>query len=50
VAGVLKNDHQVHSVVLKDGEQYKSMEELMNVWDKALEARLGRGAVLASQI
>jgi 3-dehydroquinate synthetase len=46
VTDALKNVHQVHSVVLQDGEQYKSMEELMKVWHKALEARLGRGALL----
>lgn len=30
--------------MLKDGEQYKSMEELQKVWDKALTIRLDRGA------
>jgi hypothetical protein len=35
---------QVDSVVLPDGEEYKNMETLGKVWDKALEARLDRGS------
>jgi hypothetical protein len=34
----------VDSVVLPDGEEHKSMEVLQAVWDKALSARLDRGA------
>lgn len=33
----------VESVILKDGEEFKSMEELGKVWDKALSSRLDRG-------
>lgn len=33
---------QVESVVLRDGEQYKTMEELGKVWDKAMELRFNR--------
>lgn len=33
---------QVEEVVLPDGEQYKSMDVLQRVWDKALESRLDR--------
>ncbi|KAF6257353.1 hypothetical protein COO60DRAFT_1271387 [Scenedesmus sp. NREL 46B-D3] len=38
-------DPQLHidSVVLPDGEEYKNMEVLGKVWDKALECRLDRG-------
>jgi 3-dehydroquinate synthetase len=50
VVEALQHKHQVHSVVLQDGEQYKCMDELMNVWDKALEARLGRGMLLVTQL
>ncbi|KAG2428877.1 hypothetical protein HYH02_014200 [Chlamydomonas schloesseri] len=34
---------QVDEVVLPDGEEYKSMEVLGKVWDKALESRMDRG-------
>jgi 3-dehydroquinate synthase len=34
----------VDTVILPDGEEYKSMEVLGKVWDKALEARLDRGS------
>lgn len=32
----------VHTVVLPDGEQYKTLDVLQKVWDKALECRLDR--------
>lgn len=35
-------DIRVETVVLRDGEEYKSLEELNKVYDKALEARLDR--------
>eukprot|EP00798_Chlamydomonas_sp_ICE-L_P025789 gene25789-11457_t len=35
---------QVDSVILPDGEEYKTMEVLGKIWDKALECRLDRGA------
>lgn len=35
---------QVDSVVLPDGEEHKTVDVLGKVWDKALEARLDRGA------
>lgn len=35
---------QVDAVVLPDGEEFKTVEVLGKVWDKALEARLDRGA------
>ncbi|BDA41939.1 3-dehydroquinate synthase, chloroplastic [Coccomyxa sp. Obi] len=34
---------QVEHVILPDGEQYKSLDVLQKVWDKALETRLDRG-------
>ena len=34
---------QVDTVILPDGEQHKTMEVLMAVWDAALGARLDRG-------
>ncbi|KXZ56038.1 hypothetical protein GPECTOR_2g1590 [Gonium pectorale] len=34
---------QVDEVILPDGEEYKSIEVLEKVWDKALECRLDRG-------
>ncbi|KAG2445464.1 hypothetical protein HXX76_000082 [Chlamydomonas incerta] len=34
---------QVDEVVLPDGEEYKNMEVLGKVWDKALESRMDRG-------
>lgn len=34
---------QVDEVILPDGEEYKSIEVLQKVWDKALECRLDRG-------
>eukprot|EP00958_Prasinococcus_capsulatus_P012518 scaffold1249_cov457-Prasinococcus_capsulatus_cf.AAC.1 len=39
---------QVDSVVLPDGEQFKSVDTVMKVWDKALEARLGRDATMVA--
>lgn len=38
----------VHSVVLRDGEQHKSIEELQKVWDKALELRLDRNSTFVA--
>lgn len=35
---------QVDTVILPDGEQYKSLQVLEKVWDKALESRLDRGS------
>lgn len=40
----LEGSLQVDVVVLRDGEQYKTVEELEKVWDKALQTRLDRGA------
>lgn len=40
----LEGSHQIDSVILQDGEQFKSMDELGKVWDKALQIRLDRGA------
>lgn len=34
---------QVDSVILPDGEEFKSLEVISQVWDKALECRLDRG-------
>jgi 3-dehydroquinate synthase len=39
----LESKLQVETVVLQDGEQFKSLDELQKVWDKALQARLDRG-------
>lgn len=40
----LRGDGEKHieTVILPDGEQYKSLDILTRVWDKALEARLDR--------
>ena len=35
---------QVEAVILPDGEQYKSLDVLQKVWDKALESRLDRNS------
>eukprot|EP00892_Ulva_mutabilis_P008328 jgi/Ulvmu1/5868/UM025_0130.1 len=40
----LEDKLQVDSVVLQDGERFKTMEELGKVWDKALQIRLDRGS------
>ncbi|XP_078446398.1 3-dehydroquinate synthase [Wolffia australiana] len=37
-----RSDIQIHSVILPDGEQFKNMETLMKVFDKAIETRLDR--------
>ena len=34
--------------MLPDGEQYKSLDVLQKVWDKALEARLDRNATFVA--
>ena len=34
--------------MLPDGEQYKSLDILQKVWDKALEARLDRNATFVA--
>eukprot|EP00898_Chlorokybus_atmophyticus_P001158 jgi/Chlat1/2042/Chrsp17S02521 len=39
---------RVEHVILPDGEQYKSMEVLMKVFDKALESRLDRGSTMVA--
>lgn len=39
---------QVESVVLRDGEKYKTIDELQKVWDKALEARMDRGTTFVA--
>ena len=36
--------HGVEVVSLPDGEQYKSLEVLQQVWDKALQSRLDRNS------
>lgn len=33
---------QVEAVILPDGEQYKNLDVLSRVWDKALQMRLNR--------
>lgn len=33
---------QVDSVILPDGEQYKTVEVVQKIWDKAMECRLNR--------
>ncbi|KAG2482128.1 hypothetical protein HYH03_018914 [Edaphochlamys debaryana] len=43
-AALTEGGLQVDEVILPDGEEYKSMDVLGKVWDKALEARLDRGA------
>ena len=39
---------KVETVVLPDGEEHKSLQVLQQVWDKALEARLGRKATFVA--
>jgi 3-dehydroquinate synthase len=39
---------QVESVVLRDGEQHKTVEELSKVWDKAMELRFNRKATFVA--
>lgn len=39
---------QIEHVVLPDGEQYKSLDVLQKVWDKALESRLDRNATFVA--
>lgn len=39
---------RVEVVVLPDGEQYKSIEVLQKIWDKALEARLDRNTTFVA--
>ena len=39
----LLSSKQVDAVILRDGEQYKTMEELEKVWNTALEKRMDRG-------
>lgn len=39
---------KVDTVVLRDGEQHKTMDELMKVFDAALGCRLGRDATLVA--
>jgi 3-dehydroquinate synthase len=39
---------QVDEVILPDGEQYKSLEVLSKVWDKALAARLDRNSTFVA--
>ncbi|KAK9833984.1 hypothetical protein WJX81_000678 [Elliptochloris bilobata] len=39
---------KAEAVVLPDGEQYKSTEVLMQVWDKALEARMDRNTTFVA--
>lgn len=40
--------HQVEVVTLPDGEQYKSLEVLQQVWDKALQSRLDRNCTFVA--
>jgi len=39
---------QIEHVVLPDGEQYKSLDVLQLVWDKALGSRLDRNATFVA--
>jgi len=39
---------QVESVILRDGEQHKTTQELMKVWDKAMELRFNRKATFVA--
>ena len=39
---------QIEHVVLPDGEEYKSLNVLQKVWDKALESRLDRNATFVA--
>ena len=39
---------QIEHVVLPDGEEYKSLDVLQKVWDKALESRLDRNATFVA--
>ncbi len=38
----------MEEVILPDGEQYKSLEVLSKVWDKALAARLDRNSTFVA--
>eukprot|EP00891_Asterochloris_glomerata_P000746 jgi/Astpho2/746/fgenesh1_pm.00016_%23_3_t len=40
--------HDIETVVLPDGEQFKSVEVLMKVWDKALQSRLDRNSTFVA--
>lgn len=39
---------QVDDVVLPDGEEFKSMDVISKIWDKALELRLDRKSVFVA--
>lgn len=39
---------QVEAVVLRDGEEFKTMDELMKVWDAALGLQYGRKATIVA--
>lgn len=41
-------NHEVQVVTLPDGEQYKSLEVLQQVWDKALQSRLDRNSTFVA--
>ena len=45
VTQALQNKCTVDSVVLQDGEQFKSMDEIQKIWTKALQMRLDRGTL-----
>lgn len=38
----------MESVILRDGENYKTLEELQKVWDKALEKKMDRGTTFVA--
>lgn len=41
-------DFQVDSVILPDGEEFKNLDVVKKVWDKALETRLPRHSTLVA--
>ncbi|GMH44503.1 hypothetical protein BSKO_12455 [Bryopsis sp. KO-2023] len=41
-------DFKVDSVILPDGEEFKNLEVLQKVWDKALEIRIPRSATMVA--
>ena len=41
----LGGQQQVDEVVLPDGEEFKSMDVIAKIWDRALELRLDRKSV-----
>lgn len=43
-----KGGQQAHAVILPDGEQFKTVDVLSAIWDKALELRLDRKSVFVA--